>query len=167
MTEIVSPSKLPVNLRKKCFYSISANILLLAAISQIPNESPYFNGMTIKVVATMLTIYAWRYVICSVELSLIKMALAYSALFISILSYIYFCVSFINEPFGEPLSKWIGDPVWIFAIPSTSFLLFDIVKVWCEPFRFLIRSAIELVVVFPLWSSIWLTAQLSFGWAWF
>lgn len=166
MTELELPIKRSVSFRTMCFYGVFANILLLMGISQLPNESSYFNGMAIKAFATIITIYVWRYVLCSAKLTPKQMSLAYFALLISILPYIYFAVFFINEPFGEPLSKWIGDPIWVFAIPTISFLIFDLKNIWCKPLGFFIRSIIEIIIIFTIWSSIWLTLQLSFEWVW-
>jgi hypothetical protein len=71
-----------------------------------------------------------------------------------------------NEPFGLAPSRWIGTPVWLFAVPFLSFLIFDRTITLGTPMAYLARSLVEIIVLFHVWSYIWVWTQLLLEWAW-
>jgi hypothetical protein len=65
------------------------------------------------------------------------------------------------------VSCWVGTPIMVWLVPTVSFLidlsgLFNTKSVK----HYLIRSAIEVAVVIPIWTVIWIYFEFSIGWAW-
>jgi hypothetical protein len=158
----------PVQFSVRTLLLITTNVAVLAAIGQLHKHAFGDTGTLIKAYAALLTIYAWRFAGTRSENTSRTKWFVLLATFACCLPYIYACVgSMFNEPFGLPPSKWIGTPVWIFAIPFLSFWFFDLNDKWCSPTAFLIRSLIEIVVLFLVWSYIWGFIQLFIlEWAW-
>ena len=146
---------------------VTANVALLTAVGQISDASFDNWGKLIKAHALLVTIYGWRFVLINSQFLENRRWQLFALILLCSLPYIYvFIGSMFNKPFGLPLSKWLGSPIWIFAVPTCSFLAFDTSRKWSNPRPFVIRSLVELTIVFHVWSFIWVWGQLIIGWAW-
>ena len=168
MKESVEQSVPPFQFSTGTLLLLTASVALLTSIGQIDRHAFGDLGTLIKGYAALINIYFWRLITTRTKTDQ-RMKWAY-LLFIQIatLPYLYFCVdSIFNAPFGLPPSKWIGTPVWIFMIPTLSFMMFDVHDKWCEMTAFATRSAIEIVILFLVWSYVWGFIQLFIlEWAW-
>ena len=93
----------------------------------------------------------------------------FSMLVLLSLPYIWFlCEPDWFNPHIYRVACWIGGPIAIWCIPTASFVIDLCVQGATKRWTlYLIRSVIELLVVFPIWAAPW--AWFSFfvlGWGW-
>ena len=79
----------------------------------------------------------------------------------ALLPYLYFRVIDVWDYTDvDPRVNWIGVPVMAFTVPTT-FFLYDTLDHKYRAFKFYaIRTALELVVLVPVWTFIWGCVQL-------
>jgi hypothetical protein len=72
------------------------------------------------------------------------------------------------NPFIYRVSCWIGGPIAIWFVPTVSFVVDLCFWGTARPFNhYLIRSAVEVALAFPLWVVIWnLFSFWILGWGW-
>lgn len=147
---------------------LTASIALLSSIGRIDRHDFSEFGILIQVYVVLINIYAWRFITTRLKLDQRFKWACFLAISLGCLPSLYFCVgSVFNDPFALPMSKWIGTPIWIFMIPSLSFVVFDLNDKWCTTSAFLGRSIIEMALIFPVWSIVWAFIQLYIlEWAW-
>jgi hypothetical protein len=91
----------------------------------------------------------------------------YAATVAASLPYIYvLVVTDWKNPYVDPRFCWIVAPVMLLFVPTASFAV-DVLK-WGRPKRVVwlaIRSAIEIVVLVPLWFVLCILGTIILGWA--
>lgn len=93
----------------------------------------------------------------------------FAIIVVSSLPYLWFlCEADWFNPFFYRVTCWVGGPIMFWFVPVVSFLV-DL-RTCRKPkalTRYLIRSAVEVVIAFPLWAYLW--TMFSFwilGWGW-
>jgi hypothetical protein len=138
-----------------------------AAVLAVCVDSVRASGGTwISAGAAMIALYCWRFCIRASEANRATKMLLFAATLLIVLPYVYRYAGLIAGWARLPVSKWLGDPVWIYAVPVASFALFDLRRKSVSTIAFVLRSAVELLIIVPLWTYVWLIAQMHFGWWW-
>jgi hypothetical protein len=131
---------------------ITAAAAFLAVISQGPYSWRDVNVPGICYFSVLIVIYVAKFFICRSQTSRVNMLILFGLLLLAVLPYIYYYDFWNFTPF---FGKWLGTPIGVFAVPTSSFLLFDTRRIWCTPRRYSLRSAVELLVVLPAWWYVW------------
>jgi hypothetical protein len=127
MDDSKQPQASSIQFSVRTLLLVTANVGLLAAIGRISEHAFADMCKSLKAYAVLLTIYAWRFMLIQSQTNNRMKCIAFVLIFATCLPYIYLCIgSMFNAPFGLPPSKWIGTPIWIFAVPTLSFLTFDL-----------------------------------------
>lgn len=145
--------------RLKDFFWLLLCVSALITVGTIPNELFFGYGSIVKAFAALLVVYWLRSVILMRDVSKRQRVFAYSAILIALLPYVYTFLNLYNPPFRLSVHKWIGDPIWVFTVPTMSFIVFDLRDQPKNLARFLIRSSVELILVFPVWTVSWIYLQ--------
>ena len=132
---------------------------VLMAVGIIPTEMFFGYGSFLKAYVVLSSIYLIRGVSILRQIPKRQRSFVFCLGLVSLLPFVYFFLNLYNPPFRLPMHKWIGDPVWVFAVPTLSFIAFDISKHQRSLKRFLIHSGVELAIVFPIWTVIWIYLQ--------
>ncbi len=144
---------------------ITTNVACLTAIGQISDHDFAGCGKLFKAYGVLLTIYGWRFLLIQSNVSARKRWLGLLTIFTCCLPFILLCIGpMFPESLGLPPSKWLGVPIWLFAIPFVSFLIFDFNDSCCTQKVYLVRSTLEILIVFHVWLYAWALIQWSMGW---
>lgn len=149
--------------------SVTATVAWLcgvAALAQYVDTPRPSGGTWLAAAAAILTIYYWRYQITTSESARTVKAIKFAGTLLLLLPYVYIYAGLIADWARLPTSKWLGDPVWVYAIPTVSFVVFDLRQNSISPRTCLLRSVAELVVIVPAWTYAWIIAQMYFRWWW-
>ena len=114
--------------------------------------------------AAILVIYCWRFRLVGSGNSRATNIISFTATLLVLLPYIYVFAGLIADWARLPISKWLGDPVWVFAVPVASFAIFDLRQKHRSVGGYLCRSGLELFLFFPIWTFVWLAVQGYFDW---
>ena len=148
------------------FAVMTTGVFLYAATiiaTHIDGEQPTGTGPWITGCATLFVVYYWRYRIVTANLSGgVAKCMLFAILLTALLPYIYVFSGFIEDHFRQPISKWVGDPLWLYAVPTTFFLLFELRRTNAR--KTIAMYCVEILVLFPLWTYSWFVLQLLFGW---
>lgn len=140
--------------------------ILLGVASMFHSHSkPYDQhvGMWVNPFAACVAIYFWRFRIS--QLPSRRMRVAMFAILVALtLPFIYWTGALIADWSRIPISKWLGDPIWVYAVPILSFLALDLRNRPRNRSRFLVASSFELFVAIPAWTVICLFWQGYFHW---
>ncbi|PNY36706.1 hypothetical protein C2E31_11345 [Rhodopirellula baltica] len=123
-------------------------------------------GEWVTAAAVIVTIYYWRFHIATSSTTRVVKVIAFVAMLLGLLPYLYLYSGLLADWSRMPVSRWVGDPVWVYAIPACSFMAFDLRK---DPRRlnaYLLGSIAEVVVIVPVWTYAWIIVQQRLGWWW-
>lgn len=151
------------------FLSASATIAWLCgavAVAQRVDAVRPSGGTWVTAGAAMFVVYYWRFQIASSEKTRVAKCTMFTVVLAVLLPYIYWSAGLIADWARLPLSKWVGDPVWVYAVPIVSFALFDLRRQAPSRRTYLIRNAAEMIVLIPAWTYTWIIAQQRLGWWW-
>lgn len=67
----------------------------------------------------------------------------------------------------SPVVRWVGIPIGLLLVPTISFLA-DLVgqKEPTTLLNYSVRSIVEVLVVIPIWWTVWVVMQILLGWVW-
>ena len=86
----------------------------------------------------------------------------------ALLPFAYLSTGLTPDGSRLPISRWIGDPIWCFLVPTISFYFGEIrmrnFPVRSERVVHGIHSLVEVFVCLPAWTFIWLFVQMKIGW---
>ena len=89
-------------------------------------------------------------------------------LYVALLPFVYLSTGLTPDGSRLPISRWIGDPIWCFLVPTISFYFGEIrmrnFPVRSERVVHGIHSLVEVFVCLPAWTFIWLFVQMKIGW---
>ena len=141
-------------------------VVLLGTAFLLSSDSKSYDqriGMWVNPFVTCVAIYFWRYRI--VQLASWQLRLSMFVLLIALtLPLIYRTGALVADFARIPLSKWLGDPLWIYTVPTASFFLFDLKTAARSQRAMLIASCVELFVAIPAWTVCCLYWQLYLKW---
>jgi len=156
----------------------AANIGWLCAIRYLPAFSGYpqsfgaeanwfgqpASSLALYGIPLLLGIYAAKRMLLR-RRGVLRAELWYSLMILASLPYIWFFVviDWYNH-FIYRIECWVGYPIAIWAVPTCTFLIDRSASAGPTTHRYLIRSAIEIFVVIPLWLYFWAFFRSSF-WA--
>lgn len=120
-------------------------------------------GMWIHPVVLSLTLAYWRFRILEIPAPSNRL-LAFGALLLAGLPYLYSQGALLADSYRLPISKWIGDPFWIYTVPATSFILLDLKPSARSPRSYWRITCLELLVGLPVWTALWLFLQGVMNW---
>ena len=157
--------------RRHLFVFISSALLafsLLVPVLLPQDIASSFRWIGVLTVASV--VYAWRYLYYSLnrksgsKRKWFNLALLYAAL----LPFVYLSTGLAPEGNRLPISRWIGDPIWCFLVPTVSFY-FGEIRMHNSPVRSErvvhgIHSVVEVFVCLPAWTFIWFFIQTKIGW---
>ena len=115
-----------------------------------------YDSSIVKCYPALLTIYIFRYVCIVRKVPQRRRMVAYLFVVLLLLPYVYFIIDVDHHPFRLPVHKWLFDPIWIFTIPTASFLTMDLREQNYSLKTFLIFTVLELTIVFYLWTHLWI-----------
>ena len=116
-------------------------------------------GLWANALAVLVLIYGAKYRLLFGPRLPIDRNLAFAIVLVALVPFILANVNLLRPPFGFSIHHWLGDPVWLYFIPVMSFVLVD--RHAQKPARHwtLMRFTIEIVVLFPLWTYLWVILQ--------
>ena len=145
---------------------LTTGVVLCAAVliaRNIDGEQPTGTGTWVTGGATLLTLYYWRYRIVTFNLpGREAKRILFAILLTVLLPYIYVYSGFIEDDFRRPISKWVGDPLWLYVVPTTFFFLFDLQR--ANSTKTIALHCVEVMILFPLWTYCWFFLQALLGW---
>ncbi|APZ92728.1 hypothetical protein Fuma_02340 [Fuerstiella marisgermanici] len=121
-------------------------------------------GTWIAAAAVIVAVYLWRFAIGKSGASRRGKSVLFVALLLALTPYIYGFAGLIADWARLPISKWVGDFVWVYAVPVASFAFFDLREQPASLKTYVLRSGVEMFVAVPLWTVVWIIAQSAFGW---
>lgn len=133
---------------------------VLMAVGIIPDEVFSAYGSLVKAYGVLLVIYSVRGVSILKGVEISKRPFLYCLAIVALLPFVFFFLNLYDSQFRFPLHKWVGDPIWVFAIPTISFIAFDLTEKQ-DINRFLIYSPAELIFCFPIWTIVWIFLQFA------
>jgi len=103
---------------------LTAAVAFLMAVGQLPVYSG--EGM-VHPYAVLGVIYIIKYRLSHASLRRRDLGILFGAMLISVLPYVYWRVVIWEDGpiFISSMAQLIGYPIWIFAVPSASFIAFD------------------------------------------
>ncbi len=144
-----------------------ADLLWLVVIAGLfcvtmPLRNSLFNGfgVIIKAYSLLMAIYLIRLRLLIRFISTRSQIIRFVSFLVVLMPIVYCFVNLLKPPFQLGPHKWIGDPIWVFVVPTLSFFVFDVGEVRPSVRNFVIRSLCELFIVFPAWTYFWIFAQL-------
>ena len=148
-----------------------ADLLWLAVLVALLGSVTAFPPLELS--AIVLVLYVVKGWITQLPVRPMWQILLYSSLVLALLLYLYYCIWIwwnvidLLPRESSPLVDWIGMPIWLFLVPSVSFV-YDVLRRRARSLQYYcLRSAIEIVVLLPLWTILWFAIQFfCFGWFW-
>ena len=147
--------------------AITATVAILVGVASLfhSHSKPYDQhvGMWVNPFAACIAIYFWRFRISQLPSRRMRVAM-FSILVALTLPFIYWTGALLADWSRISVSKWLGDPVWVYTVPILSFLALDLRNHRRNRRSFLVVSAFELFVAIPAWTVICLLWQAHFNW---
>jgi hypothetical protein len=120
-------------------------------------------GMWVNPFAACVAIYFWRFRISQSHSPRMRIAM-FTILVAVTLPFIYWNGALIADWARIPMSKWLGDPLWVYTVPTISFFALDLRNNPRERRAFVVTSCFELLLAIPAWTIICLLWQGYFNW---
>ena len=109
----------------------------------------------------LASLYSWRYFISRQTSCRDAKKLRFFILLMAMLPFVYWrCCPLRCSNF---LSLCVLGPVWLYAVPMYSFFKFDLRQRRISTNDFFKRALLELFVLFPAWSCIWIVVLWGTG----
>jgi hypothetical protein len=137
---------------------------LLCALSNVRDETFGDGAFLFRDYAVLAVIYFGRFHIRRTSVSRTEAMSLFGLLVLSLLPFVYWYICTTPDDNVRTVGKWIGDPVGVFAVPCTSFLIFDMQRKREGWKSYVLRTIVELSIAFPVWNIAWVWAQVYLGW---
>jgi hypothetical protein len=152
----------PVQFTVRDLLVATAIAAFLCALSRMPGGTPDSIGIILRAYGVLVVIYFGRLRIQRACFSPRDTAAVFSLLVISMLPFVYWYLPLTAGWNRHAAAKWIGDPVGIFFVPCSSFIVFSARRERITVY--VLRSIAELSIAVPIWHAVWSWIQVSFGW---
>lgn len=167
---LVNPESKAVE-RRHVFVFISSALLVFPLLVPVLLPQDIAHAFRwIGVLAVASVVYAWRYMYYSLNrrMSSKRKWLNLAMLYVALLPFVYLSTGLRPDGSRLPISRWIGDPIWCFLVPTISFYFGEIrmrnFPVRSERVVHGIHFLVEVFVCLPAWTFIWLFVQMKIGW---
>lgn len=162
-----SRRKAPLQVLPRTLIEIAITGTLLVGVATLlaSSSKPYVQnmGMWVNPFMACVAISFWRFKLAQLPAPSMRLAM-FAVLIVLTLPYIYYTGALIADSYRIPASKWLGDPVWVYTVPTVSFVTLDLrfhPRHWRN---FLTTSMIELFIAIPVWTVICLLLQGYLNW---
>jgi hypothetical protein len=148
--------------------AIMVIVAVLGGFSRLP-ASPW------HVIPLLGVLYVVKYRILTLRVQPWLTLLLYFGVALALLPYLYFRVAVetsqgLVDPLAyiigtiEPLAVWMSRPIAVFTVPTVSFA-YDVFSRRQPSWPLdVLRSWLEIVLVFPVWVFVWMFVEVMMGW---
>lgn len=142
-------------------FLLTAAASLLLATTKIPNSLWGGLGSIAKAYGPLVVIYSFRLIYSLTDVDRNKLAFIYFAVIFTLVPFVYCNLNLLRHPFRLAIHEWVGDPIWVFAIPAISFFMIEYRAKNISRKNFLLVVVLELFLLFPIWTFAWAFFEIA------